>query len=205
MGPKEKKERALGEHLQLKAHRCASPKCALVRKPYRPGMHGSSKKRPRALSEFGLQLKEKQKFKISYGLDERNLRALFEEARQARGSTAQKILELLERRLDNVLFRAGIAQSRIMGRQMLVHGHITVNGRIVRSPGFLVRVGNAIAVKDASKPRALFRHLRDPQWQYEVPAWISLDREKLEAKVLSIPQDIEPPFEVKLLVEAFSK
>ena len=205
MGPKEKKERALGEHLQLKAHRCASPKCALVRKPYRPGMHGPSKKRPRALSEFGLQLKEKQKFKISYGLDERNLRALFEEARQARGSTAQKILELLERRLDNVLFRAGIAQSRIMGRQMLVHGHITVHGKIVRSPGFLVRAGDVIAVKDASNSREPFRHLRDSQWQYEVPAWISLDREKLEAKVLSIPQDIEPPFEVKLLVEAFSK
>ncbi|MBI2623557.1 MAG: 30S ribosomal protein S4 [Candidatus Liptonbacteria bacterium] len=204
-GPKEKRERALGEHLQLKAHRCASPKCALVRKPYRPGAHGPSRRSPRGLSEFGLQLREKQKFKLSYGLDERNLRALFESARQARGSTAQKILELLERRLDNVLFRAGIAQSRIMGRQMLVHGHITVAGRIVRSPGFLVHAGDVVAVKEASRARALFRHVRDPQWHYEVPAWIALDKEKLEAKVLSIPQDIEPPFEVKLLVEAFSK
>ena len=205
MGPKEKKERSLGEHLQLKAHRCATPKCALVRKPYKPGTHGPSNKRPRALSEFGVQLKEKQKFKVSYGLDERNLRVLFEEARQARGSTAQKILELLERRLDNALFRAGVALSRGMGRQMLVHGHITVNGTIVRSPGFLVDAGDVIAVKEASKSRAAFKHLRDPQWRYEVPAWISLDREKLEAKILSIPRDIEPPFEVKLLVEAFSK
>jgi small subunit ribosomal protein S4 len=92
-----------------------------------------------------------------------------------------------------------------MGRQMLVHGHITVNGTIVRSPGFLVDAGDVIAVKEASKSRAAFKHLRDPQWRYEVPAWISLDREKLEAKILSIPRDIEPPFEVKLLVEAFSK
>jgi small subunit ribosomal protein S4 len=205
MGPKEKKERALGEHLMLKAHRCATPKCALVRKPYRPGAHGPSKRSPRGLSEFGLQLREKQKFKLSYGLDERNLRLLFERARKARGSTAEKILELLERRLDNMLFRAGVALSRGMGRQMLVHGHITVNGVIVRAPGFLVKAGDVIAVKDASKFRAAFKHLRDPQWRYDVPAWISLDREKLEAKVLSIPHDIEPPFEVKLLVEAFSK
>ncbi|MBM3257415.1 MAG: 30S ribosomal protein S4 [Candidatus Liptonbacteria bacterium] len=204
-GPKEKKERSLGEYLQLKAYRGATPKAALMRKPYKPGQHGPSKKHPKALSEFGLQLKEKQKFKLSYGIDERNLRTLFEDARRARGSTAEKILELLERRLDNVLFRAGIAESRSMGRQFLIHGHVMVNGRIVRSPGYLIKAGEVISVKEASKAKQSFKHLRDPQWKREIPSWIALDKEKLEAKVLSIPKDIEPPFEVKLLVEAFSK
>ncbi len=205
MGSKEKKERSLGEHLQLKAHRCASPKCALVRKPYRPGAHGPSKRNPKALSEFGLQLKEKQKFKVSYGINERNLRGIFEKAQRARGSTAEKIVELFERRLDNVLFRVGIAESRAIGRQMLVHGHVKVNETITRSPGYVVRVGDVIAVKESSKAKAILRHFRDPQWRYEVPSWLSLDREKLEAKVLSIPNNVELPFEVKLLVEAFSK
>lgn len=205
IGPKEKKERALGEHLGLKAHRCESPKCALVRKPYKPGMHGPKRKSQRNVSEFGMQLREKQKFKLSYGLDERNMRVLFEKARQARGSTAGKIIELLERRLDNCLFRLGIAQSRSIGRQMIVHGHMTVNGKIVRSPGYSIKIGDSISVKELSKAKAVFKHVKDPQWKYEEPSWLALDREKIEGKVISNPKDVEVPFEVKLLVEAFSK
>ena len=111
IGPKEKRERALGERLQLKGTRCQSPKCALVRKPYRPGMHGQKRQR-KGLSDFGRQIREKQKFKLSYGLDERSLRHLFEKASLQSGSTAVRLNELLESRLDNVVFRLGIALSR---------------------------------------------------------------------------------------------
>ncbi|MCR4328688.1 MAG: 30S ribosomal protein S4 [Patescibacteria group bacterium] len=203
--PKEKRERSLGEHLQLKAHRCATPKCAFVRKPHRPGMHGLSRRFPKALSEFGLQLREKQKFKVSYGIDERGLRVLFEEARQARGSTAQKLIELLERRLDNTLFRLGLGQSRAASRQAVVHGHVMVNGVITRSPGFVVKVGDIIAIKEASHSRGAFLHVKDPQWKYDEPAWLTLDKSKFEGRVVALPVDVESPFEVKLVVEAFSK
>src|SRR3989344_4744836 len=110
-GPKEKKERRIGERLNLKADRCQSPKCAMVRKPYQPGAHGPTGRR-RALSEFGVQLREKQKVKISYGLDERNLRQLFVSAQKTKGSSSSKLVELLERRLDNVIMKLGLAASR---------------------------------------------------------------------------------------------
>lgn len=203
-GPKEKKERALGERLHLKGHRCDSPKCAAVRKPYRPGMHGRKTQR-KSVSDFGRQIREKQKFKLTYGINEKGLRKLFFEAQQKKGSTSLKLMELLERRLDNVLFRLGFAPSRAASRQLLVHGHILVNKKRVRAPGFVVSAGDAIEFRAESKSKGAFKELAEAIKKYEPPAWLALDKEKMEGKVLSLPKEMESLFDTGLLVESFSK
>lgn len=205
MGPKEKKERALGERLHLKGTRCDSPKCAAVRRPYPPGAHGKSRRR--ALSDFGRQLKEKQKFKLTYLIDERNLNRIFGEAKKTSGSigVGKKFLELLERRLDNVIYRLGLAPSRLMGRQIVLHGHIFVNGKRTRSPGYEVKAEDVITVRKESTAKGAFRDIKEKMKTYELPSWLALDAEKLEGRVKALPQDVEMPFEISLLVEAFSK
>lgn len=206
IGPKEKKERSLGVHLHLKGERCSSPKCAMVRKPYRPGMHGQKFSRRRgSASEFGLQMKEKQKFKLVYGLDDRGLRNVFDKASKAKGSSASKILEFLERRLDNVVFRLGFASSHGAARQLVVHGHIVVNGKKVRSPGYLMKSGDIIGARSGSEKKGAIASRKEGLKKHEVPAWLSLDADKIEGKVVSMPHDVETPFDAKLLVEAFSK
>ncbi|MBI3588981.1 MAG: 30S ribosomal protein S4 [Candidatus Liptonbacteria bacterium] len=202
---KEKKERALGERLQLKGERCNSPKCAAVRKPYRPGIHGP-KKRLKTVSEFGRQLAEKQKFKITYRLKEKNLRRLFGEADKKAGSTADKLLELMERRLDNVVYHLGLAgSSRGLARQLILHGHFLVNQKRVRSPGFQVKTNDLIAFREESKKLKNLSDLRNNLKKYEPPSWLFLDKEKLEGRVLSLPENQSSPFEINLLVESFSK
>ena len=203
-GPKEKKERALGVRLGLKGDRALSPKSAAVRKPYRPGVHGPNG-RTKALSEFGLQLREKSKFKLAYGVDERNLRRLFSIAAAERGANGAKLIELLERRLDNVIFRLGFAPTRLAARQLVLQSHIEVNGRKVVSPGYEVRVGEHIAVREGSKQTGALAKRKDFLKQYDAPAWLRLDADKLEGEMLSLPADIEIPFEINLLVESFSK
>jgi len=204
IGPKEKRERALGEHLHLKGDRCLSPKCAMVRKPYPPGMHGPRGRR-KSPSEFGLQIREKQKFKLSYGINEKNLRRLFRDAERKSGSTAEKLIELLERRLDNVVFRLGLARSRGGARQLIGHGHIFVNQRKVRATGFQVKQGDIISIRAQSESKGPFNTLRETLKKYDPPSWLHLDKDKLEGRVLSPPQDLTSPFEVNLLVESFSK
>ncbi len=176
----------------------------MVRKPYKPGAHGPTGRR-RNLSEFGVQLREKQKVKFSYGIDERNLKAIFTSAQKAKGSSASKLIELLERRLDNALVVAGLVASRAMARQFVVQGHITVNAKKVTSPGFSVRVGDVIGVKPASISRPFFAKRKEALAKYEPPQWLHVDPEKLEGKVLSLPQEPSVPFEVNVLVESFSK
>lgn len=205
MGPKEKKERSLGEHLHLKATRCQSPKCALVRKPYRPGAHGRTGRRPRALSDFGRQIKEKQKFKLTYGIDERNLRRIFGEVSRRPGSTSSHLIESLELRLDNVVFRLGFAGSRSMARQLVRHGHVRVNAKRVRAPGALVRIGDAIGIRPESVTLTHFKNLKEALAQYEAPAWLHVDPGAFEGKVLAAPDTSVVPFEANLLVEAFNK
>ena len=202
MGPKEKKERALGEHLHLKARRCQSPKCALVRRPQRPGVHA---RRRRMLSDFGRQIREKQKFKLTYGINERNLKRMFKQAEQSSDSTVEKLLELAGRRLDNAIFKLGLAGSRSEGRQLIGHGHIMVNQRRVRSPGFLVKQNDVIAVRPESKSKTAFRALAESLKTYEPPAWLYLDKEKLEGKILGLPEDEKLPVEINLLVESLNK
>ncbi len=204
LGPKEKRERALGGPLGLKGERAMSPKSALVRKPYRPGVHGP-KSRPRTLSEFGLQLREKSKFKLAYGVDERNLRRLFSIAAAERGANGAKLIELLERRVDNALFRLGFAPTRLAARQLVLQGHIAVNGRKVVSPGYEVRIGDRIAVREGSKQKGMLAKRKDILEKYDPPAWLRLDVGKMEGEILSLPADTELPFEINLLIESFSK
>jgi len=204
VGPKQKKERALGMNLGLKGDRGMSPKSALVRKPYKPGVHGP-KGRPRQVSEFGLQLREKRKFKLTYGVDDNNLKRLFGMAVAAKGASGAKMVEFLERRLDNVIYRLGFAPTRLAARQLVNHGHITVNGKRVTSPGFMVRVKDVVGVREGSETKAAFAKRRELLKKFEVPAWLSLHPEKMQGQVLSPPETKDIPFEVSLLVESFSK
>ncbi len=204
VGPKEKRERALGVRLGLKGERALSPKSSMVRKPYRPGVHGP-RSRQRALSEFGLQLREKSKFKLSYGVDERNLKRLFKMAQVAKGANGAKMLEFLERRLDNVVFQLGFAPSRGAARQLVSHGHIDVNKKKVKSPGYTVRVKDMVAVRAGSLTKSGLGKRKETLKNYEAPSWLRLDADKMEGEVLSLPSDINAPFEINLLVESFSK
>ena len=197
----------MGERLGLKALRCDSPKCAQVRRPFRPGMHGH-KRSKRTLSDFGRQLKEKQKFKLSYGVDERGLRRLFLDAHRKTGSTAEELMRLLERRLDNVVFRLGFARSRRVARQLISHGHILVDARRVKSPGYLTQIGDIISIHEKSKSKGSIQAtLTESMKIHEPPSWLSLDKEKKEGKMIAYPQDddLKAPFEVSLLIESFSK
>lgn len=202
--PKEKKERSLGERLHLKGDRCLSPKCASVRKPYRPGAHGKTGRR-RSDSEFGRQIVEKQKFKVSYGITEKTLKQLFVKAAKSSESTSAKLLELMERRLDNVVFRLGLASSRRMARQLIIQGHVFVNNKRVKSPGFEVKVKDIVSFRPESKKLAFVSRLKESSKNQEIPDWLVLDKEKLEGRILRKPDDLKPPFEVNLLVESFSK
>lgn len=200
---KEKKERSLGVKLFLKPHRCASPKCVTVRRPTRPGVHGKSRRRP--LSEFGEQLKEKQKIQFSYGLREAQMRRVFHEALRNPSVTGVMILTLLERRLDNVVYRLGLAPSRSVGRELVSHGHIQVNGRRVDIPSFRVKAGDTISIRPQSKDQAAFKDLSTTLAKYEPPSWLSLDKEKLEGKVVSLPKDFDEAFDLSKVVDYYSK
>ena len=207
VGPKEKKERALGVRLNLKGTRCTSDKCAQVRRPYPPGPHGKGRRRP--LSDFGKQIKEKQKFKLTYLIDENNLNRIFSEAAKSQTATSggigSRFIELLESRLDNVVYRLGFTPSRLAARQLVVHGHIFVNKKRVKSPGYELVKGDVITIREESKTDASFRDLKEKLKSQDVPKWLTLDSEKLEGRVSSEPHDVEVPFEISLLVEAFSK
>ncbi len=200
---KEKKERALGVKLFLKADRCNSPKCAMVRRPYRPGMHGKSRRR--AISEYGQQLMEKQRIRITYGLKESQMANVFKNASKKKGSLSEAIIGLLERRLDNTVFRLGLAPSRIMARQFVSHGHILVNGRKVTVPSFLVKIGDVITVKPTSLNSLIFKELSNTIKKYQAPEWLIIDAEKIEGKVKSLPVSIEMPFDINLVVDFYSK
>ena len=200
---REKKERALGTRLFLKAERCNSQKCATVRRPYRPGLHGKSRRRP--LSEYGLQLQEKQKIKFSYGIRESQMRKMFTKSVKSAGTTGKMIITFLEKRLDNVVYRLGFTLSRSVARQMVGHGHFTVNGRKVTIPSYELRVGDVIGIRPQSKNHPLFQELDMVFKKYDPPVWLELDKEKREGKVVSMPKDIEAPFNVNLVVDYYSK
>jgi small subunit ribosomal protein S4 len=177
----------------------------MVRKPYAPGVHGKTRKHGAALSDFGRQLQEKQKCKLSYGIDERVLRQIFKRALRRKGSTAVNLVELLETRLDNVVFRMGFAPSRSAARQLVVHGHVMVNGARVRSPGYAVKTGDRISIRPESANLALFKNIKESLKKYEPPAWLGLDADALSGNVLDVPKEAEAPFEANALVEAFNK
>lgn len=200
---KEKKERSLGTKLFLKAGRCNSPKCVTVRRPQRPGLHG--KARRRALSEMGQQLQEKQKIRFSYGIREAQMKKIFLAATKNPGVTGEMIMTLLERRLDNAVFRFGFAPSRSVARQLVSHGHIMVNNRKVTIPSFQVKVNDIISIRPQSKTHPAFNDLSNVIKAYEPPVWLSIDKEKIEGRVVSLPRDLDILFDVNKVVDYYSK
>lgn len=204
MGPKQRKERALGESLQLKAERSIGPKSALNRRPYKPGQHGNSRRR-RNVSDYGLQIMEKQKVKLTYHVNEQNLRVIMRAAGKATGDVSRHVVELLERRLDSAVYRAGFAAGRSVSHKLVLDGHIAVNGRRTRSPGFQVKVGDTVSIYGTSKDRAPFRELKQHLEKFEGPYWMQLDPAALSATVTALPSDVEVPFQIPLIVESFSK
>lgn len=205
LDPKCKQCRREGEKLFLKGERCFTPKCPIVKRNYPPGQHGL-KGRPR-LSGYGMQLREKQKVKKLYRLLEDQLHHYFSRAAQAKGNTAELFLQLLELRLDNVVYRLGIARSRDQARQLVGHGHVTVNGKIVTLPSYSVRPGDAISLKIPSKDLQLFESLKKSDEQRTVPAWLSLDAKQLEGKIIKVPSldEVNQGLQTQLIVEYYSR
>jgi len=205
LGPKEKRSRSLGTNLFLKAERSSTQKSAMVRRPYRPGRHG---KRRRPLSEFGLQLAEKQKVKLTYGLRERQFEKYVAEALADKQlTTAEALARLLETRLDSLVFRAGFAPSRSIARIIVSHGHIFVNGRRVDIPSLALRPGDSFAIRPGSRNKKLFENLSNYLKKFEPPAWLAVDKENLTAKMLNWPtiDKLNLPFNLPLVVEFYSR
>ncbi len=193
-----------GIKLFLKGDRCYSDKCGVERRPYPPGMAG--KRRPRD-SEYRLQLREKQRTKRIYGLLEKQFRGYYELANRQQGITGENLLRLLESRLDNVVYRLGFAKSRDEARQVVRHGHITVNGRKVNIPSYRVRSGDTVAVGDKARDMLVIKTALISSEKIEVPGWLEVDIEKLSGKVLSLPErdQIDAPVREQLIVELYSK
>ncbi|OGY69848.1 MAG: hypothetical protein A2586_00470 [Candidatus Harrisonbacteria bacterium RIFOXYD1_FULL_40_9] len=203
MNIKEKKERALGVRLFLKAHRCNSPKCALARKPFAPGIFG--KKRKRALSEMGTELREKQKVKFSYSLNEAQLKRIFTAALKSPEATNELMIQLLERRLDNVVFRLGFAESRASARQLVRHGHIIVNGHKVTAPAYMAEIGDVLTFRPESKTLQVFKNAEVSIEKAESLEWLTVNPKEMKGTVKTLPSGIEVPFNMSLLVEYYSK
>lgn len=191
-----------GQKLFLKGERCYSAKCALEKRNYAPGQHGQNRKK---MSDYGNQLREKQKAKRFYGMQETQFRNLFDKASRKQGKTGDNLLILLETRLDNVVFRLGFAASRKEARQLVTHGHFTINGKKASIPSMEVKAGDVIAVKEKSKNSPKFKEIKE--MSITVPVWMSVDTEKLEGKVVAMPrrEDIDTPIAEHLIVELYSK
>ena len=191
-----------GQKLFLKGDRCYSSKCAIDRRGYAPGQHGQGRSK---ISDYGLQLREKQKAKRFYGMQETQFRNLFEKAAKRPGKTGENLLILLETRLDNVVFRLGFAASRKEARQLVTHGHFTVNGKKADIPSMEVKAGDVIAVKEKSQKSPKFKEIKE--MSITVPSWMSVDIDKLEGKVVAMPrrEDIDTPIAEHLIVELYSK
>lgn len=198
--------RRVGDKLMLKGDRCYTSKCALERRSVSPGYNATAKRRPRK-SERGLQLLEKQKARYTYGLLERQFRKCFTEAERLPGVTGENLVVLLERRLDNVVYRLGFASSRAQARQIVRHGHIMVNGRRTNIPSYLVKPGDIIAWRESSKKSEYYKMVSQTASDVAVPAWLSLDKQRLTGKVVNLPasEDMQAKFDVKSIVEYYSR
>lgn len=191
--------------LYLKGDRCYSDKCAFDRRSYPPGQHGE--RRGRKISDYGVQLREKQKVKRMYGLSEKQFHLFFERAERHRGITGTNLLVLLERRLDNVVYRLGFANSRAQGRQFVLHNHFLVNGKRVNIPSFLVKKGDAIEVKEKSRKVSAIADSLEAVVRRGIPQWLELEKENNKGVVNGFPvrEDITMPIQEQLIVELYSK
>ena len=193
-----------GTKLYLKGERCYTDKCAIERRNYPPGQHGQA--RPK-FSEYALQLREKQKVKRMYGLLEGQFRRYFEMAERSRGVTGEMLLQFLERRLDNMVYRIGFATSRAEARQLVRHGHFLVNGRKVDIPSYLVRAGDVVTVRPKSRELACIQAAVTQAEQRGVPDWIELSKETMSSRVKALPTraEVSEPINEKLVIELYSK
>lgn len=203
-GPACKLCRREGKKLYLKGERCTSGKCAIDRRSTAPGQHGAAKKK---MGEYGIQTREKQATKRYYGVLEKQFKNYYEEADRKEGMTGENLLILLERRLDNAVFRMGLAESHKEARQLVLHAHFTLNGKKVNVPSILVKPGDVIAVKEASRSSAKFKALAESLESKVAPKWLDVDKANLQAKVVSFParDDIDFDFNEQLIVELYSK
>lgn len=193
-----------GQKLFLKGSRCYSDKCSISRRNYAPGQNGQKKKK---LSEYGTQLREKQKTKAFYGVSEKQFRKYFEMASNSKGITGEVLLQILESRLDNVVFRLGYAKTRAQARLQVTHGAFEVNGQKVDIPSYLVKAGDVVAVREIRKDNGTIKMSAEENAARLVPTWLEKDAEKLSGKVLAIAsrEEIDYPVEEHLIVELYSK
>jgi small subunit ribosomal protein S4 len=192
--------------LFLKGERCHTEKCAIEKRNFVPGQHG--KERKAKLVGYGIQLREKQKAKRYYGLLEKQFRNLFEKSSRMQGITGENMLSLLERRLDNLVYRTGFATSRAQARQMVRHGHFNVNGRKVNIPSFVVKPGDALEVREKSRNNPTILAARDATAHAPSPNWLEVDRDGLKARVLQAPKRedlVQIQLNEQLIVELYSK
>lgn len=199
--------RAEGEKLFLKGNRCFSPKCSVEKRAYPPGVHGRQGQFRRKESDYGTQLREKQKVRRLYGVFERQFRRYFQEAQRQKGLTGANLLILLESRLDNVIYRLGLADSRPQARQLVSHGHFEVNGRKTNIASFVVSEGDVITVHDSSKKTTYFREVAKNLDEGRVPGWLSLNATELSGRVVSAPtrEHIDVTLNEQLIVEYYSR
>ena len=193
-----------GLKLYLKGDRCYTPKCAVDRRAYAPGAHGQGRKK---VSEYGLQLREKQKARRIYGILENQFRRYFEKAERQKGITGENLLRLLERRLDNVIYRLGLGASRNEARQLVRHGHFAVNGRKVNIPSFLIKMGDVITVRDKSKESPRIKELLERAADRTPPAWLEFEADQARARIVALParDQIDAPVQEHLIVELYSR
>ena len=193
-----------GQKLFLKGSRCYSDKCSVARRNYGPGDHGQKRSK---LSEYGTQLREKQKTKSFYGVGEKQFRKYFEMASNTKGKTGEVLLQLLESRLDNVVYRLGFGSSRAQSRMIVTHGTFEVNGKKVDIPSYIVKPGDVIAVREIRKDNGFIKQNMETNAARPVPAWLEKDAEKLSGKVVRLAQreDVDLPVEEHLIVELYSK
>ena len=190
--------------LFLKGERCLSGKCSLDRRPTAPGQHGAARKKSK---EYEMQLREKQKAKRYYGILEAQFKNYFVKADRMEGVTGENLLSLLERRLDNVVYRMGMAESRADARQLVLHGHFTLNGKKVTIPSLQIREGDVVSVKETSRQSVKIKGLIEDLDARLFPKWLDVDKNTATAKVIALPkrEDVEFPFEEHLIVELYSK
>jgi len=193
-----------GTKLYLKGERCTSGKCALDRRSTAPGQHGAANKKMR---EYGLQMREKQKTRRYYGVLERQFVNYYEEAARKEGMTGENLICLLERRLDNVVYRMGFASSHKEARQLVLHGHFTLNGKKVNIPSLIVKAGDVVAVKETSRDSVKFKTLAEAAATQTAPKWLEVKVDAMTAKVVTLParEDVDFDFNEQLIVELYSK
>ena len=197
--------RTEGTKLFLKGDRCYTEKCAINKRNYKPGQHGQSRRIK--VSEYGLRLREKQKLRRFYGVNESQFRRFYAAASRMAGQTGHNFLRLLEARLDNVIYRFGIGVSRPQARQFVRHGHVTVNGRKVDIPSYLVKAGDVIAIGERSRDKALLKENIEVAASRAIPEWLQFDAERQEGRILALPnrEQIEVPVKEQLVVEFYAR